>query len=184
MSCLETRLWFYFLATSYIDTGIEAIHFGQVGSRMTMIRAMLAGWTCLAASVLAPTNTPAGICGNDDCGQTSAWYVFSALGFYPVCPGDDNYLIGTPLFDRTTLTTGQGKTFVINALNNGPLKPYINGATLNGESFNRTYLNHDELLHGGELNFHMTSAPNYKWAIEPDSRPRSALAKLDEELAK
>jgi predicted alpha-1,2-mannosidase len=128
--------------------------------------------------------TPDGYCGDEDNGQTSAWYVFSALGFYPVCPGDDNYLIGTPLFDRTTLTTGQGKTFTINALNNGPLKPYINGATLNGEAFNRTYINHDELLRGGELDFHMTSAPNYKWAIEPDSRPRSALAKLNEELAK
>jgi len=128
--------------------------------------------------------TPDGYCGDEDNGQTSAWYVFSALGFYPVCPGDDNYLIGTPLFDRTTLTTGQGKTFVINAVNNGPLKPYINGATLNGETFNRTYINHEELLRGGELNFHMTSAPNYKWAIEPGSRPRSALAKLNDELAK
>jgi predicted alpha-1,2-mannosidase len=130
------------------------------------------------------TPTPDGYCGDEDNGQTSAWYVFSALGFYPVCPGDDNYLIGVPLFDRTTITTGQGKTFVITAHNNGPLKPYIDSATLNGEAFNRTYLNHDELLRGGELGFHMTSAPNYKWAVGPDSCPASALAKLNAELAK
>jgi len=128
--------------------------------------------------------TPDGYCGDEDNGQTSAWYVFSALGFYPVCPGDDNYLIGVPLFDKTTITTGPGKTFVITAHNNGPLKPYINGATLNGEAFNRTYISHEELLHGGELGFNMTSAPNYKWAIDPASRPASALAKLNAELAK
>jgi len=128
--------------------------------------------------------TPDGYCGDEDNGQTSAWYVFSALGFYPVCPGDDNYLIGVPLFDRATITTGQGKSFVITASNNGPLKPYIKSATLNGESFNRTYIGHDELLKGGQLGFEMTSAPNYKWAIEPSSRPASALGRLNAELAK
>jgi len=61
--------------------------------------------------------TPDGYCGDEDNGQTSAWYVFSALGFYPVCPGDDNYLIGVPLFDRATITTGQGKALVITAHN-------------------------------------------------------------------
>jgi len=101
-----------------------------------------------------------------------------------IWPGDDNYLIGVPLFDKTTITTGPGKTFVITAQNNGPLKPYINSATLNGEAFNRTYISHDELLHGGELGFHLTSAPNYKWAVEPASRPLSALAKLKAELAR
>ncbi|HEV2696155.1 MAG TPA: GH92 family glycosyl hydrolase [Verrucomicrobiae bacterium] len=128
--------------------------------------------------------TPDGYCGDEDNGQTSAWYVFSALGFYPVCPGDDNYLIGVPLFDRATITTGPGKTFTVTAHNNGPLKPYIKSATLNGESFNRTYITHDELLHGGELGFHMTSAPDYKWATGPEAHPQSALAKLNADLAK
>ncbi len=73
--------------------------------------------------------TPDGYCGDEDNGQTSAWYVFSALGFYPVCPGDDNYIIGTPLFDQATINVGRGKTFTIKAENNGPLKPYIRGAT-------------------------------------------------------
>ncbi len=128
--------------------------------------------------------TPDGYCGDEDNGQTSAWYVFSALGFYPVCPGDDNYLIGVPLFDQATITPAPGKTFTITANNNGPLKPYISGAKLNGETFNRTYLQHDELLRGGELVFRLTSAPNYKWAVDPASRPTSALARLREEISK
>lgn len=128
--------------------------------------------------------TPDGYCGDEDNGQTSAWYVFSALGFYPVCPGDDNYLIGTPLFDRATITTAPGKTFTILAEDNGPLKPYIKSATLNGESFNRTFINHEELLRGGNLVFQMTSAPNYQWAVEPASRPASALARLNAEISK
>ena len=128
--------------------------------------------------------TPDGYCGDEDNGQTSAWYVFSALGFYPVCPGDDNYLIGTPLFDKATITTALGKTFAITAKNNGPLKPYINSATLNGEPFNRIYISHNELLHGGELDFYMTSAPNYQWAVEPGSRLPSALSRLNEDISK
>jgi predicted alpha-1,2-mannosidase len=128
--------------------------------------------------------TPDGYCGDEDNGQTSAWYVFSALGFYPVCPGDDNYLIGTPLFDKATITTAAGKKFTIIANGNGPLKPYINSAKLNGESFNHAYINHDELVRGGELSFHMTSAPNYKWAVEASSHPLSALSRLNEEISK
>jgi predicted alpha-1,2-mannosidase len=122
--------------------------------------------------------TPDGYCGDEDNGQTSAWYVFSALGFYPVCPGDVNYIIGTPLFDRATLTLANGHQFSIVANENGPLRPYIRSATLNGQPFDRTYLGHHEILHGGELVFNMTSAPNYKWAVAPASRAPSALSQL------
>ena len=121
---------------------------------------------------------PDGFCGDEDTGQMSAWYVFSALGFYPVCPGDVNYIIGSPLFDKAALKLGNGKTFVISAANNGPQEPYIQSATLNGEKFDRTFLSHDEILKGGELVFQMTSAPNYKWAVAPESRPPSALSVL------
>jgi len=126
---------------------------------------------------------PDGYCGDEDNGQTSAWYVFSAIGFYPVCPGDTAYLIGSPLFDRATLTLPGGKTFSIVARDNGQQRPYIRGATLNGDIFNRTFLRHDEIVKGGEVEFEMNSAPNYKWAVAPESRPASAMSQLNEILS-
>ena len=126
--------------------------------------------------------TPDGLCGDEDTGQMSAWYVFSALGIYPVCPGDPNYLIGSPLFDRATLALPDGKTFTITAKNNGSQEPYIQGATLNGKTFDRTYIRHEEIIRGGELDFQMASAPDYEWAVAPASRPVSPLARLLKEF--
>jgi predicted alpha-1,2-mannosidase len=120
--------------------------------------------------------TPDGLCGDEDTGQMSAWYVFSALGFYPVCPGDPNYLIGSPLFDKATLHLANGKTFTIIAKNNGPQKPYIQSATLNGDSFDKTFISHNQILNGGELEFEMGSAPNEYWGIS--NRPVSPLTTL------
>ena len=128
--------------------------------------------------------TPDGYCGDEDNGQTSAWYVFSALGFYPVCPGDDHYIIGTPLFDQAILRVGNGETFTVKAANNGPLKPYIQGAMLNGAAFDKTHLSHDQIAAGGSLEFKMISAPDYKWGSSPASRPPSALSRLIESLPK
>lgn len=122
--------------------------------------------------------TPDGFCGDEDTGQMSAWYVFSALGFYPVCPGTTEYLIGSPLFDRATIRLPDGRQFVVTANRNGPLRPYIESATLNGVAFEKTYLTHKQITAGGELVFNMTSAPNYKWAVEPGQRPGSALEAL------
>lgn len=122
--------------------------------------------------------TPDGFCGDEDTGQTSAWYVFSALGLYPVCPGDPNYLIGSPLFDKATLNLAGGKTFTIVAENNGPQRPYIQGAKLNGETFDKVFLSHEEITHGGEVNFRMDSAPNEKWAVKEESRPPSAMSTI------
>jgi len=121
---------------------------------------------------------PDGFCGDEDTGQTSAWYVFSALGFYPVCPGDPVYLIGSPLFDKANLTLAGGKTFAITACNNGPQKPYIQKATFNGGVFDRVYLSHQDIMRGGDLIFQMDSAPNYHWATGPESRPPSALSQV------
>mgnify|MGYP001314958434 CR=1 FL=1 len=126
--------------------------------------------------------TPDGYCGDEDNGQTSAWYVFSALGFYPVCPGDDEYVIGTPMFDRATITYPGGAKFIVNAKANGPLRPYIRNATLNGKAFNRTFLTHAEISTAGELTFEMTSAPDYKWGTAPESRPASPLTELLKQL--
>jgi predicted alpha-1,2-mannosidase len=122
--------------------------------------------------------TPDGYCGDEDTGQMSAWYVFSALGFYPVCPGEPNYVIGSPLFDKATLTLANGKSFAVVAKNNGPQEPYIRGATLNGESYDKTYLHHEDIVKGGELVFQMASQPNYKWGVSVESRPGSALKSL------
>lgn len=125
---------------------------------------------------------PDGLCGDEDTGQMSAWYVFSALGFYPVCPGDTAYEIGTPLFKRATLKVAQGKTFVVSAEKNGPQRPYIRGASLNGKAFNRTYLTHDDLINGGEISFDLTSAPNYDWATSPEARWTSPMKRLEAEV--
>ena len=119
--------------------------------------------------------TPDGLCGDEDTGQMSAWYVLSALGLYAVCPGDTNYVIGSPLFDRATLSLADNKTFSIVAKYNGPQHPYIHAATLNGEPFNRTYLSHQEIVAGGELVFEMASAPDYKWAAGPAGRPPAGM---------
>ena len=119
--------------------------------------------------------TPDGLCGDEDTGQMSAWYVFSALGFYPVCPGTTGYSIGSPLFDRATLMLAGGKTFTIQAKNNGPQHPYIRGAKLNGQSWDKVYLDHDQLVGGGEMVFDMASAPDRHWATAPESRPPPAM---------
>jgi len=124
--------------------------------------------------------TPDGFCGDEDTGQTSAWYVFSAIGFYPVCPGDPNYLLGSPLFDKVILTLKNGKTFSITADSNGPQKPYIQSGELNGVSFDKVYLSHEEIMRGGELKLRMDSAPNEKWAVKPESRPASALLQISQ----
>lgn len=117
--------------------------------------------------------TPDGLCGDEDNGQTSAWYVFSALGMYPVCPGTPEYVIGSPLFDKATVHLPNGKTFVVNTENNGPLRPYIQSATLGGEPFNRCFLTHDEITSGGQVTFRMDSYKNEKWAADEAARPFS-----------
>jgi len=126
--------------------------------------------------------TPDGICGDEDTGQMSAWYVFSALGFYPVCPGDPVYLIGSPLFDQATISLPNNKTYIVTAKNNGPQEPYIRGAKINDESYTKVYLRHQDIANGGGITFQMASEPNYKWAVEAAARPGSALGRLRETL--
>ena len=116
--------------------------------------------------------TPDGLCGDEDTGQMSAWYVFSALGFYPACPGDPSYLIGSPLFGEAVLTLPNAKTFTLTAKNNGPQQRYIQSSTLNGAPFDQTFLAHATLLNGGRIDFQMDAVPNLKWGTAPASRPR------------
>jgi predicted alpha-1,2-mannosidase len=98
---------------------------------------------------------PDGLSGNDDCGQMSAWYIFSALGFYPVAPGADLYDLGSPLVKEASLELENGKTFTVTTVNQGPLNVYVKKAELNGSRLDRHYITHDEIMQGGRLVFYM-----------------------------
>lgn len=124
------------------------------------------------------TPYPDGYCGDEDNGQTSAWYVFSALGFYPVAPGTTSYILGSPLFNKATLNLPNGKTFVINAHNNTLQTPYISSAKLNGSNFDRNFIEHEEILSGGSLDLIMATEPNTSRGVKKESLPPS-LSKAD-----
>ncbi len=106
---------------------------------------------------------PAGWLGDEDNGQTSAWYVFTALGFYPVNPGQPIYAIGSPLFQRATIALEQNRTFTVEADGKGDSDIYIQSATLNGQALDRPWLSHSEIMAGGTLHLQLGSQPNQKW---------------------
>ncbi|UTA54513.1 GH92 family glycosyl hydrolase [Lysobacter soli] len=116
---------------------------------------------------------PDGLAGNDDLGQMSAWYVFTALGFYPVAPGSNEYVIGRPFMPRATLNLPNGKRFTVIADGLDDAHLYIGTATLNGKPLERAFLRHDEIMAGGELRFTMQAQPNKTWATDPSQRPYS-----------
>ena len=116
---------------------------------------------------------PDGYCGDEDNGQTSAWYVFSAMGFYPVTPGYPSYVIGSPLFDEVTLSLENGNSFVIKAANNSTENTFIEKASLNGSPLERPWIRHDEVMQGGELTFRMSEKPNKEWGASVQNRPPS-----------
>lgn len=117
--------------------------------------------------------TPDGYAGDEDNGQTSAWYVFSSLGFYPVTPGTTQYVIGSPLFDKVTMTLENGKQFVVNAKNNLNENHFIQSSKLNGKSHDKTWLDHHTIQAGGTLDFSMSATPNKEWASSSDAVPYS-----------
>jgi putative alpha-1,2-mannosidase len=119
------------------------------------------------------TPNPDGLCGDEDNGQTSAWYVFSATGFYPVCPGTDQYVLGAPLFEKVTLNLENGNKFIVNGKNNSKENFYIDKATLNGQNYTKNYITHDDILKGGKLLFDMSNKPNYKRGINEKDFPYS-----------
>ncbi len=122
-------------------------------------------------SLYAPT--PNGLIGDEDNGQTSAWYVFSALGFYPVCPVVPSYAIGSPLFDQVTLHLDNGNIFEIVAENNGPVNYYIQEAELNGRRLDKTWITHQNIMGGGRLRFVLDEQPNKDWGSDPEDVPYS-----------
>lgn len=119
------------------------------------------------------TPTPDGYCGDEDNGQTSAWYVFSALGFYPVAPGTTQYVIGAPLFKKATLHFENGKNLVINAPDNSDKNIYIESLSFNGKNYTKNYLDHNELYQGGVLDFRMGDKPNFNRGVNPEDLPYS-----------
>ncbi len=100
--------------------------------------------------------TPDGLGGNDDCGQMSAWYILSTLGFYPVAPGSENYALGSPAMDKALLYLENGKTFTITANGQSDKNVYVKKVTLNGNALDRNYITHSEIMNGGELVFYMS----------------------------
>ena len=99
---------------------------------------------------------PDGYCGDEDNGQTSAWYIFSALGFYPVCPGTDEYVLGAPLFKKATIHLENGKVITINAPDNSPTHRYAKSLSLDGKLHTPVFITHPQLLQGATLDFEMS----------------------------
>lgn len=125
------------------------------------------------------TPNPDGLCGDEDNGQTSAWYVFSAMGMYPVAPGTDEYVLGSPLFKKIILKLENGKTFTISAPNNTSETRYIEEATLNGKNYSKNFLKYNAVMDGGNLSFKMSSEPNKHRGTAEDDAPYSMSKELD-----
>ncbi|PNQ74044.1 glycosyl hydrolase family 92 [Hanstruepera neustonica] len=116
------------------------------------------------------TNEPDGISGNEDCGQMSAWYVFSSMGFYPVTPASNQYIIGTPLFEKATINLENGKQFTIQANNLSDDNIYIASVELNGQPLNQSYISHEDIMKSGQLVFNMTNQTT-EWATQEGEEP-------------
>ena len=114
-----------------------------------------------------------GLCGNEDCGQMSAWYVLSSMGFYPVNPANGAYVFGSPVFDAVQINLPQGKTFHILAENNSPENIYIQHVELNGNSYTKSFITHKDILNGGTLKLVMGNEPNADFGSSLENRPKS-----------
>lgn len=119
------------------------------------------------------TNKPDGLCGNEDLGQMSSWYVFSAMGFYPVNPANGTYVFGSPLINDAVISLPGNKKFHIKVQGNSKDNKYIQKALLNGKPYKKSYLRHKDLVAGGELTLFMGYKPSATWGVNPADRPRS-----------
>src|SRR5690606_7023407 len=117
--------------------------------------------------------TEKGYPGDEDQGAMSSWYVLSALGFYSVTPGTDEYVIGSPVFEKASITLEDGKVFTVVAKNNSPKNVYIQSATLNGKAYDKNFIRYSDIADGGELVFEMGGEPNKTRGTDPSSRPFS-----------
>jgi predicted alpha-1,2-mannosidase len=117
--------------------------------------------------------TPDGYCGDEDNGQTSAWYIFSAMGFYPVCPASTQYVLGAPLFNKLTVNLENGKKLIISASKNSSSNKYVQAVSVNGKPYTHTWLSHQALLQGGTINVDMAPVPNKTRGVSPADAPYS-----------
>jgi predicted alpha-1,2-mannosidase len=124
------------------------------------------------------TGEPDGLCGNEDCGQMSAWYVLSAIGIYQVCPGDEEYAFGTPLFNKVMLHLENGNDFSINTKNVSDNFFYIQSAKLNGINYDKSFITYSDLMKGGEITFDMSSNASDTWAIADSNCPKTSINDL------
>ena len=118
---------------------------------------------------------PDGLCGNEDCGQMSAWYVLSSMGFYPVTPGKDQYIIGSPVFEKVIINLENGKQFKIIAGDNSPEDIHITAATLNDTAYNKSYFTHDDIMKGGEFSLEMDEHYSDTWGVGEGNIPVSSI---------
>jgi len=122
------------------------------------------------------SNTPEGLPGNDDCGQMSAWYILSALGFYPVDPVTANYVLGAPLFEKVSVRLGKGRELVIEAKPAPAPGPWVQSIQINGQPHTRSWFRHADIANGGTLAFTMASEPNKSFGANPAEAPPSMTA--------
>jgi predicted alpha-1,2-mannosidase len=120
-------------------------------------------------------NKTEGLIGNEDCGQMSAWYVMSAMGLYQVCPGNEEYSIGTPVFKKITIHLENGKDFIISSKNLTSKNFYIQSCTLNDNAYNKSFITHSEIMKGGTLEFKLDSVPNKSWATTDENCPKTII---------
>lgn len=120
-------------------------------------------------------NAPDGLIGNEDCGQMSAWFIFSAIGFYPVLPGSSEYVLGTPLFDEVKINLENGNNFVIKAQRQSENSFYVRSAKLNSTSYLKSYIVHSDIMKGGSFEFDLSATTYKNWGVEKNSRPHSKI---------
>ncbi len=125
--------------------------------------------------------TPDGYCGDEDNGQMSAWYVMSALGFYPVTPGHPSYVLGSPLFKKVTISLYNGNKFEIEAIDNSDQNIYVEKVELNGDRYDKNWISHQDIMNGGKITFYMDNKPERKRGTDKDSYPYSLTTELSEE---
>jgi putative alpha-1,2-mannosidase len=121
--------------------------------------------------------SPSGFPGDEDQGETSSWYVLSALGLYSVCPGTDEYVIGSPVFNKITIALENGKQFIIEAHNNNSRNVYIQSATLNNIEYNHNWITYNDIIKGGTLYFEMSDIPNVSRGTADADKPFSVSSK-------
>ena len=118
-------------------------------------------------------NQPDGLAGNEDCGQMSAWYIISALGFYPVDPVSGNYVFGAPLFDRAVVELGNGKNLVVETKRQSPKDKYVQSITFDGKAYSKAWFRHADVANGATIVFQLGNHPNKQFGAEESSAPSS-----------